>query len=307
VKASLVLCGAALALALAPWIGPLLDADTGGFVLLQLRLPRAALGALVGASLGLVGAVFQVLFDNPLAAPSTLGTTAGASLGALVVLLVWPAGVAVAGGAFVGALGVTGTVAVLAASRRMAMADLLLAGIAVSLAASALSLGLQATADAATTFRAVRWSLGSLATVGWDVPLALLPVVVVAGAVLLGQVRALQTMAAGAAQAATQGVDVIRVRWTCLAAGSLLVGAVVAAVGPLAFVGLLVPHLVRRVHGHAPRSLLPLSAAVGAGLLPLADGVARVVVPGRELPVGVITALIGAPALLALLLARRQG
>ncbi|MEZ4241714.1 MAG: iron chelate uptake ABC transporter family permease subunit [Myxococcota bacterium] len=209
-------------------------------------------------------------------------------------------------GAFLGALAVTAAVASLAASHRVELADLLLAGIAVSLAASALSLGLQATADAATTFRAVRWSLGSLATIGWDAPLLLLPAVVAAGAVLLTQLRALQTLAAGAHQAATQGVNVRRVRAVCLTAGSVLVGAVVAAVGPLAFVGLLVPHLVRQVHGHAPRSLLPLSAVAGAGLLPLADGLARVVVPGRELPVGVVTALVGAPTLLALLVARRR-
>ncbi len=299
------------AFAVAPWLGPDIAPDNREFVMMQLRLPRAVLGALVGGSLGLVGAVFQTLFHNPLAAPSTLGTTAGAALGALAILVFFP-GVSIAGwgvvglGAALGAALVTAAIAALAASRRMTMADLLLAGIAISLGSSAVSLGLQVQADAATTFRAVRWSLGSLSTVGWDVPAVLAPVVLVCAATLVAHAPALQTIAAGASQAASQGVDVVRVRWTCLTVGSVAVGAGVAATGPLAFVGLLVPHLVRLVAGGAPRRLLPLSLIAGAGLLPLADGLARLAMPARDLPVGVVTAAIGAPALLLLLLRRQS-
>jgi len=305
-----LLCAlAALAAGVAPWLGAALDPDAAGFVITQLRLPRAVLGALVGASLGLVGAVFQTLFDNPLATPSTVGTTAGASLGALVVLILWPGppllGLPlVAVGAFAGALLVTGGIAALAATRRLGMGELLLLGIAVSLGASAVSLGLQVRADAAATFRAVRWSLGSLSTVGWTVPLGLLAPVLLGIVVLLLHGRALEAVAAGAEQAGAQGVDLRRLRAVTLGTGSLLVGVCVAAVGPLAFVGLLVPHVVRLVVGGGPRRLLPLSALVGAGLLPLADGLARVGFPGQELPVGVVTAAVGAPALVALLVGR---
>lgn len=304
--------GAVAALAVAPWLGPLLEADTAGFVILQLRLPRAVLGALIGMALGIVGAVFQVLFDNPLATPSTVGTTAGASLGALAVLVLWPGGPIaglplVAIGAFLGASLVTGGIVSLSASRRLSMAELLLLGIAISLGASAVTMGLQVRADAAATFRAVRWSLGSLATVGWWVPAGLaLPVLLGVGVLHL-QLRAFDAVAAGAEQAGSQGVPLGRLRAVGLGVGSFLVGLAVAAVGPIAFVGLLVPHLVRLVVGGAPRRLLPLSAVVGAGLLPLADGLARVIVPGRELPVGVLTAAIGAPTLVILLVGRARG
>jgi len=308
-RIALVVLLSVVAAVVAPWLGPALDADAASFVLTQLRLPRAVLGALVGASLGLVGAVFQTLFENPLATPSTVGTTAGASLGALAVLILWP-GPALLGlplvavGAFLGALLVTGAIAVLAATRRLGMGELLLLGIAVSLAASAISLGLQVRADAAATFRAVRWSLGSLSTVGWTVPLGLLAPVGVGLFVLLLHARALEAVAAGAEQAGAQGVDLRRLRIVTLGVGSLLVGVCVAAVGPLAFVGLLVPHAVRLLVGGGPRRLLPLSTLLGAGLLPLADGLARITIPGQELPVGVVTAALGAPALVALLLGR---
>lgn len=309
-RGTLILVAIALvALVLSPWLGDGLSADSAGFVLAQLRLPRVALGALVGLSLGLVGAVFQTLFENALATPSTVGTTAGASLGALVVIVLIPVPAVlglplVAVGAFVGAAAVTAVVAGLAATRRLAMADLLLFGIAISLGAGAISLGLQVRADASATFRAVRWSLGSLAVVGWEVPLLALLPVVVGSTVLLLQRRALEVVAAGAEQAAAQGVDLRTLRVVALGMGSLLVAVCVAAVGPLAFVGLLVPHAVRLGVGGAPRRLLPLSAVLGAGLLPLADGLARVVLPGQDLPVGVVTAALGAPALVTLLLVR---
>lgn len=300
------------ALVASPWLGPPLEADTASFVLVQLRLPRAALAALVGLALGLVGAVFQTLFENPLATPSTLGTTAGASVGALAVLVLWPASwslglPAVGVGAFVGAAVVTAAVGALAATRRVSMADLLLIGIAVSLAAGALNLGLQVRADAATTYRAVRWSLGSVATVGWWVPLGLAPIVLLGSAGMLAFTRSFEAVAASAGGAWAQGVDLRRLRVIALGLGSLVVGACVAAVGPLAFVGLLVPHAVRLVIGGAPRRLLPLSAVVGAGFLPLADGLSRVLLPGQDLPVGVLTAALGAPALVALLLLRTRG
>lgn len=294
-----------VAVAVAPFLGPVLPDASAGFVFSTLRLPRALLAALVGGTLALVGAAFQVVLHNPLATPSTVGTTAGASLGALAVIVALPGaalgGPVVAAGAFAGAAAVSLTLAGLAASRRLRTEDLLLAGVAVGVAAGAATTGLQLQADAAATLAAVRWALGSVATVGHGKALALLPAVCVAVAVVLAHGRALQALVAGPDRAHTQGVDVVRTRTAVLTAGSLAVGACVASVGPIAFVGLVVPHVVRRLTGGGPRLLVPLSGVAGAGFLALADALARVVVPGRDLPVGVLTAAIGAPVLVAVL------
>ena len=300
-----------LAVCLAPWLGPPLSGEAARFVMLELRLPRVVLGVLVGAALGLTGAAFQVVLENPLATPSTVGTTAGASLGALAVLVLWPAAAVgapgVALGAFIGAFGVSLGLATLATLRHLRTEELLLAGIAITLAAGAATTGLQVQADASATLASVRWALGSLATVGHGKALRLLPLLLLGGVGVLSQLRGLQAMTAGAERAASQGVDVVRTRTLVLGAGSLMVAGSVASVGPIAFVGLVVPHLVRLAVGGGPRWNLPLSAVAGAGFLPLADGLARVLVPGRDLPVGVLTAMLGAPALLVLLLRRRAG
>ncbi len=293
----------------APWLGPPLDEVTGAFVLTELRLPRAALGVVVGATLGGTGAAFQTVLENPLATPSTIGTTAGASLGALAVLVLWPAlatgapGVAL--GAFVGALAVSLGVAGLATVRRFRTDEVLLAGIAVTLAAGAAITGLQLQADAAATLASVRWALGSLATVGYDEVLAAAPLALIGVAGVFTQIGPLRAMSGGADHARTLGVNVARTRALVLGLGALAVAACVAVAGPIAFVGLVVPHLVRLAVGAGPGRLLVLSAIAGAGFLPFADGLARVLVPGRELPVGVLTATLGAPTLLALLW-RRQ-
>lgn len=289
-----------------PFIGPPLPEHGADFVLRELRLPRVLLGALVGAVLSATGAAFQAVFENPLATPSTVGTTAGASLGALLVLVLAPTALpVVALGAFLGAALVSFGIAALASRRQLRVEDLLLAGIAITLGAGAVTTGLQVTADAATTMAAVRWSLGSVATVGFGKATWMVLPAAVGVLGLTSQGRALESMAAGSARAASQGVDLRRVRVVVLGVGSLAVGACVALCGPIAFVGLVVPHLVRLALGGNPRTLVPLSALAGAGFLPLADALARVVIPGRDLPVGVLTAALGAPALLVLLLRRR--
>lgn len=298
-----------LGLAVSPFLGPALDGPSAAFVLQELRLPRALLGAVIGAALAAVGAAYQVVLENPLATPSTMGTTAGAALGALAVIVLAPDGVGAMGvglGAFVGATAVSLGVATLAAQHRLRTEELLLAGVAVMLGAGAATTGLQLQADAAATLASVRWSLGSLSVVGWSRPLGLLPVVVLGLLLLFVHGRALQALVAGADRAATQGVDVVRVRTVVLLVGSLLVAACVAVSGPIAFVGLVVPHLARRLGvGGGPIRLLPASAVLGMGFLPLADGLARLALPARDLPVGVVMAVLGAPTLLALLLQRR--
>lgn len=303
-----LLVAAAVCLAVlgaAPWVGPEIASDKFAFVFGQLRVPRVLVGALVGATLGLSGAVFQLSFSNPLATPSTVGTTAGATLGALVALVLdlheLGGGVVLVLAAFVGAMGASLVVAAVAASGRARMADVLLAGIATTLGASALSTGLQYTADRESLFSAVQWSFGHLPQVGFRGVWILLPFVVLCAAVLLRQTRALETLTRGEEVAAAQGVDVRSVRTLSLGAGALGVAACVAWCGPIAFLGLIVPHLVRAWVGPSVRTLLLGSVVTGAGVLVACDALARIVLPGRELPVGVLTAALGAPALVMII------
>lgn len=309
---SLVLHAAAclLLLAVVPLIGPSLDVPSGDFILWQLRVPRLLVGALVGGTLGLSGAVYQALFRNGLATPSTVGTLAGATLGAFFVLVLGGGSAlglpAVAVAAFLGAVGLSALVLAVAARQRASMSDVLLAGIAVTLAASALSTGLQYTADSRALFAAAQWSLGSLPQVGYKAVLWLLPFTLLSSLLMLLLARPLQALVAGEEVAATQGVSIARVRALALGAGALGVAACVAWCGPIAFVGLLVPHLVRGLGAVTYRRLLPLSWLYGATLLVWCDTLARLVWPGGELPVGVVTAALGAPALIFVVARRRR-
>lgn len=292
----------------APFVGDAGLGEHGEFVLWQLRVPRVLVGALVGATLSTAGATFQIVFQNPLATPSTVGTTAGAALGALAALVL---GASLASpyalvlSAFAGALAVSLALGALASSGRIRQHDVLLAGIAITLAASALSTGLQYTADLRALFAATQWSLGHLPQVGYRGVVVLAPFVAVSLGVSLSLARGLHSLALGEDLAHAQGVDVPRLRALAIGFGALGVAATVAWCGPIAFVGLIVPHLVRRIGGASPRSLLPLSAALGAAFLVACDLVARLVVPGRDLPVGVITAALGAPLVVALVARRR--
>ncbi|HEX5101094.1 MAG TPA: iron ABC transporter permease [Polyangiaceae bacterium] len=306
---SLGLAAVSLALmAVAVVVGPALDGAQGDFILWQLRVPRVLVGGLVGGTLGLVGATFQTLFANPLASESTVGTTAGATLGALLALaLELPGGFpAVFGCACLGAALASLSVSLVAGSGRAAMADVLLAGITVTVATGALSVGLQYLSDSRALVAAARWSLGQLPQVGYDGVLVLAPLVIPAWLVLLGLARALQTFAFGEELSASRGVNVPRLRTLVLAAGSLSVAACVAWCGPIAFVGLIVPHGVRRIVGPTLARVLPLSLVTGAAFLVLCDALARSLSPGRELPVGVVTAALGAPALVLLLFRSRR-
>jgi ABC-type Fe3+-siderophore transport system permease subunit len=289
-------------------VGPPLEGAQGDFILWQLRVPRMLVGALVGGTLGLVGATFQTLFANPLASESTVGTTAGATLGALFALaLELPGGFPVlfacsCAGAALASVSVT----LVAGSGRASMGDVLLAGITVTVATGALSVGLQYLSDSRALVAAARWSLGQLPQVGYDGVLILAPLVVPCWLVLLALGRALQTFAFGEELAESRGVNVPSLRRLVLGAGSLAVAACVAWCGPIAFVGLIVPHIVRRSVGPAQRRVLPLSLAAGSAFLVLCDALARSLSPGRELPVGVVTAALGAPGLVLLLFNARR-
>jgi ABC-type Fe3+-siderophore transport system permease subunit len=240
-----------------------------------------------------------------------VGTTAGATLGALLALA-FDVGGGVFGvslltaSAFAGALCTTLLVSGLAASGRLSKNDVLLAGIAVSLAASALASGVQFASDARALIAAAQWSLGQLPQVGYRGVWLLAPFTSITLIGLLALGRPLQNLALGEDLANTQGVDVARLRFWVLLISSLGVAACVAWCGPIAFVGLIVPHVVRLLVGPTLRSLLPLSFVGGAAFLVTCDAVARVVLPGRELPVGVITAALGAPALVFLVSRARR-
>ncbi|MFJ1708816.1 FecCD family ABC transporter permease [Kitasatospora sp. NPDC088346] len=281
---------------------------TRDLIVWQLRVPRALLAALVGAGLGLVGAAVQALVRNPLADPYLLGISSGASLGAVGVIVLGTAGgtvagLGVSGAAFAGALGAFALVWAMA--RRgggFSPLRLVLAGVGIGQFLSGFTsyLVLQA-GDEQQTRGVLFWLMGSLSGATWD-GLAVPAAAVLLGlAVLQARARGLNALLMGDETAASVGVPVARLRRELFVATSVLTGVLVAVSGAIGFVGLLVPHVCRLVCGGDHRRLLPLSALTGAVLLVVVDTVARTALDTQELPIGVVTALIGAPALLYLL------
>ena len=298
------------------WLGPLLGlvgphgpAEVQAFVLWQLRMPRVITALLVGASLGLAGAVTQALFRNPLATPSTIGTLAGATLGALLALVcganLTALGMsAIALSAFVGAMGTSTAVLGAAASGRLRTQEVLLIGIAVTLAATSGATVVEDLADTPALVAASRWSLGHLSQIGYGRIHVAGPILVVCWVILLMQTRALQTLVLGEDLAHSRGVDVRRTRFVSLAACSVAVAVSVAWCGPIAFVGLIVPALVRLAYGANQRVVLLGSLLTGAALLSLCDALGRLMSARHEVPVGVVTAALGAPTLVVLVAMR---
>jgi iron complex transport system permease protein len=284
---------------------PLGDVDAR--VLLDIRLPRVLLVALVGGVLALAGASYQGVFRNPLADPYLLGAAAGAGLGATLVISYAPQGIGPVGtlpvAAFVGALGGVGLaygLGTAAARGQGGSATLLLAGVAVASFLTALqTLVQQANTD--NLRQVYGWILGQLGTADWPQIAMVLPYMAVSTAVMLASARALDVLAVGDDEAMTLGVRPRRVRFAVLVAASLGTAAAVAVSGLIGFVGLVVPHIVRRLAGGSYRTVLPVSLLGGAAFLVLADLLARTVVAPGELPIGVVTAFVGAPFFAALL------
>lgn len=278
----------------------------------QLRLPRVLLGLLAGAGLAVSGLGFQTLFRNELAEPYTLGIASGAALGAVLALRLEETSIlfglpAVALASFAGAIGATLLVVGLALRRHEGTrSTLLLAGIAVSLSCSALILFLQYLSDSTQTFRMVRWMMGGLAVVGYGEVLWVLPWILVGTAVLLLSRWDLNLLLTGEELAASRGVDLVRLRLKVLFVASLMIGALVSVAGPIGFIGLMVPHILRRWVGHDHLWLAPACLFGGGAFLALCDLVARTVMAPAELPVGVLTALLGGPFFLWLLVWRRD-
>jgi len=275
------------------------------------RLPRVLAGALVGAALAAAGVVFQALLRNPLATPDTLGVSSGAALGAMLAITLHinltvfgVSSIPVA--SFAGSIGALGIVYALASARRRGLSTivLLLAGVTMTAFFQALILFTQYLADFADTFRTVRWLMGTLDVGSYTPLLAALPIVLVAFAMLATLPRSLDLISLGVDAAAARGVDVVAAERLALASASLATGAAVSLAGPVGFIGLVVPHLVRLIVGSDHRLVLPASALFGASFLIVCDAVARTVWPSGELPVGIVTALIGGPFFLWLLVRR---
>lgn len=272
----------------------------------EIRVPRTLTAAAVGAGLAIVGAIMQALTRNQLADPYLLGISSGASLGAVTVLLLGAA-VVLPVAAFAGALLALGaTLALAGAFGRITPSRTVLAGVAVSALAGALtSFVIFWTAQGDSYREVLSWLLGSLAGAKWDAVAIAGGAILVLGIPLALTGRMLDAFALGDTTAASVGIPVQGVRWALLGAGALLTGALVAVSGSIGFVGLVLPHAVRLLVGPGHRALLPLSALTGAVFLVWADTLARTVFEPRELPVGIVTAIVGAP-LFAVLLARRR-
>lgn len=280
-----------------------------------IRFPRVLLAAVVGAGLAVIGAVMQALTRNPLADPFLLGISSGASVGAVLVILM---GVftsfglyALATGAFLGAMAAFALVYVLAQQGgRISPLRMVLAGVAVSyLFSAATSFITLRAGDAEATRRVLFWLLGGFAGTQWE-QLGLPVVLLVTGSVyLLLHARALNAMSVGEETAVTLGFDVHGLRRRLLVVTSLLTGVMVAVSGVIGFVGLILPHMIRQIVGADHHRLLPISALAGAVFLVWVDMIARTVFAPEELPVGIITALLGAPFFILLMIrsTRRKG
>jgi iron complex transport system permease protein len=275
------------------------------------RLPRVLAAALVGSSLALAGVVFQALLRNPLASPDTLGVSAGASLGAMLAIIlnldVSVAGIsAVPLASFAGSMGALAIVFALSAARARGSSTmvLLLAGVTLQALLSAVIAFVQYLADFTETFRTVRWLMGSLDVASYGPILAALVPIGVSWIGFATLPRVLDLLSVGSEAAAARGVDVVRAERVALLSASLATGASVSLAGPVGFVGIIVPHMVRSMVGADHRLVVPGAALFGAAFLIACDVVARTIVPPLELPVGIVTAVIGGPVFLWLLLRR---
>lgn len=292
-------------------VGP--DEGQLALIVQHIRLPRAVLTALVGALLAICGAAMQGLFRNPLADPSLIGVTAGASAGASLMIVFGGALAGFAGLSLVSVGAFAGGVVAVALVYRLAtgptgtsVATMLLAGIAITALAGSLSSLLEFYASNEMLRRISLWRMGGLDGANWVRVAIITTISVVVLAVLPTQARALNALLLGESEARHLGVAVDKVKRRLVLLAAAGVGVSVAVAGAIAFVGLVVPHIVRMIIGPDHRWLLPASALAGAVLLLWADTLARIVVAPTELPVGLLTALLGAPFFISLLRHRHE-
>ncbi|GGG62401.1 heme ABC transporter permease [Salipiger pallidus] len=288
---------------------------TEAVVLLDIRLPRLAMGLLVGAALAVSGALMQGLFRNPLADPGIVGVSAGAGLGAISAIVLGgalPAGLAVLAGphlvalaAFAGALASTWALYRIATRQgRTSVSTMLLAGIALGALTGALSGVMVYLADDNQLRDLTFWGLGSLSGASWSRLAASAPIIFVALAAASTLGRALNALSLGEATAAHIGIPVQSAKRRAILCVAGATGAAVAVSGGIGFIGIVVPHLLRLASGPDHRALLINAGLLGATLLVAADMVARSIVSPSELPIGIVTAVLGAPVFLWILLKR---
>ncbi|MEC9412045.1 MAG: iron ABC transporter permease [Pseudomonadota bacterium] len=298
----------------APWIGlgDIKNEIVQQQILLDIRLPRVLFAFVAGAGLSLCGMVFQAMFHNPLATPFTLGVASGASFGAACTVFLG-LNVTLLGfdvitiGAFIGALvAITFVFFISQLQRGFSSETLLLTGVATSFFFSSLILFIQYLSDMTDSFMIMRWLMGGLSSASYHSLLQLIPIVTISTAIILWLSRELNLLMAGDDIALSRGVSVKQVRYLLFFSTSLCVGGIVALCGPIGFIGMMVPHICRLLIGTDHRWLTPATLMFGGGFLILCDAVARLLIAPAEIPVGVITTLLGGPFFLWLLIKRRQ-
>jgi iron complex transport system permease protein len=281
-------------------------------IVLDIRLPRVILSALVGASLAIAGAAFQGLLRNPLADPYTLGVSSGASVGAVITLF-FQISIPFVGSFTLPFLSILFSLAtvflVLAFARKiersMRVETIILTGIIFSSFLGAL-ISLMIALTGEELRQIITWLLGSVSMRGWDYIKMIVPFFIIGAFILIMNAKELNAMSFGEERAQHLGVNVQKRKLIILTAGSILTGAAVAVSGTIGFVGLVIPHFARLLWGPDHRHLLPLSILTGSGFLILADLISRTIISPTELPIGVITALIGAPVFAIILLQRKR-
>jgi len=309
---SLATVGEALLVRL-PWHPALSVPPVDTAIVWQIRLPRVILGALVGAMLAGGGAAYQGVFRNPLADPYLLGVAAGAGLGATLIIVGGVSAGLLPPAAFAGAVGAATITYVLGSGAGRSgqspgiggrTASIVLAGVAVAAMLTAIQEYLQQQHSQSLP-QIYSWILGELSLASWSDIILILPYVVVSAALLIAHRRLLDVLRVGEAEASSLGVNIARLRLTVVLAATLGTAAAVAVSGLIGFVGIIVPHTVRLTAGASYRIVLPVSMIGGAAFLVLADVAARTVQAPAEVPIGVITAIAGAPFFLFVLRSRR--
>lgn len=283
-------------------------------IIWNIRLPRVVLAFCVGASLALAGAAFQGLLRNPLADPYTIGVSSGSSLGAVLVLFFQVSIIGLGSFTLPVVSIVSGLTTLLVvfglvqlSSRSLAIETIILAGIIVSSFIGALVSLIISLGDRDVMTQIIYWLYGSVGMRGWEYVQLIIPFMIIGSIILFYHYRELNALALGEETADHIGVNVKRGKAFILVGASLLTGSAVAVSGSIGFVGLVVPHLVRLIIGPNHRHVLPLSLITGGSFLILADLLSRTIIAPTELPIGVVTALIGAPVFAFLLIREKRG
>lgn len=293
-------------------IGDQSELVTGSFVdiIWRIRFPRVLMALLVGAGLALCGTIMQASVQNPLADPYILGISSGASLGATFAILIgfgaagWIAQSGLAFGAFIGAFGASMLVLALASvGGKMTSVKLVLSGMVINALCTAFSNFIVYFANNAEGIKTVTfWTMGSLSTASWSRLPLVATVVLLASLFFALQARVLNTMLLGDEAAVTLGISLSLYRKVYMLATALITGVIVASCGMIGFVGLIIPHIVRGMVGSDHRRLIPITILIGGIFLVWTDVLARTIVPTAELPIGIITAMIGAPMFMYMLI-----